>query len=99
MAVRKAGTEEQMMALIKECAGKLGRAPRMAELVAMSEGAINKNRVNSRFGSYREALKRCGLRPSAANTPVPKLALFLEWAAAARELGAHGRIARSEAVD
>jgi hypothetical protein len=87
MAARKAATEEAMMGLIKECAAKLGRAPKVEELIRMTEGAISKNVINSRFGNYTQALQRCGLKSSAPNTPVPKLDLFRGWAALARELG------------
>jgi len=87
-------SEEELIAIIKDHAAKLGRAPSMAEL--RRAGKINKYHVDKVFGGYARALEACGLALRGPGFQVSKDFLFKEWASIVRSLGRIPRIGEYE---
>jgi len=54
-------SNEEMIAAIKGCAEKLGRAPTTRELSLATEGRLPRSLISRRFGTYTRALQACGL--------------------------------------
>lgn len=79
-------TKEEMLAAIKECAEKLGRAPTTRELEGMTEGRVRRTHFSKRFGSYTHALELCGLIRHDGARPHSMMELFLSWATVARKV-------------
>ena len=78
-------SKEQIIAAIRECTEKLGRAPSGRELKEMT--GITKQHAQRRFGSFMAALKECGLTRGDKTRPRGMEELFAAWASAARQLG------------
>ena len=77
--------QEEMIAIIKDCATKLGRTPKLADLEEMAK--IRKRDVQKAFGTYERALEVCGFEIKGAGHRVPVDTLFLEWAGIVRKTG------------
>src|SRR5690349_16397425 len=79
-------SKEEIIAAIKECAQKLGRAPKHSELIqhcpAAKMGAIRKY-----LGTYTLALRESGLDCLGMGFEVAMDDLFHDWARAVRKLG------------
>ncbi len=79
-------TNEEILAAVRDCAEKLGRAPLTAELRQMTANAVHRELINRRFGSYTRALQLCGLVRHDPGRRYSKMELFLAWATTARRL-------------
>ena len=77
-------TKEEVMAVIGECAMKLGRAPSQTELKDM--GNLDRYHVKRFFGSHKKAVKACNLHPVGAGYELTMEELFLDWAKVVRTL-------------
>ncbi|HEX4606496.1 MAG TPA: hypothetical protein VH724_21030 [Candidatus Angelobacter sp.] len=75
---------EEILAIIKECAEKLGHPPSLPELTRVVE--VSMRTLRKLFGSYGNALREAGLRPR-RNLQLPMEALFKDWAKVTREMG------------
>ena len=78
-------TKEEMIAAVKECAKKMGRAPSFPELQVATK--ITTRTMRSNFGNYSRMLETCGLEREGAGFRVGMRTLFLDWAGLARKLG------------
>lgn len=83
-ATRKFNKDE-IMAAIKERAAELGRAPKRGELIRVTP--ISPSSIDRQFGSYRNALRECGLEREGCGIPVKLDNLFHDWARVVREMG------------
>ncbi|HEY7403163.1 MAG TPA: hypothetical protein VIB39_06555 [Candidatus Angelobacter sp.] len=79
-------TKEEIIAAIKDCAGKLGRAPSQAEL--KHESGIGGKVFARYFGNYTRALQASGLEGRGAGFTLGMPELFEEWAGIVRKIGA-----------
>jgi hypothetical protein len=61
--MRKRYSEEQILAELRECAGRLGRSPTMREFAGDPETTIHPQTVVERLGSWNAAKRRAGLVP------------------------------------
>ncbi|MGH3008814.1 MAG: homing endonuclease associated repeat-containing protein [Gaiellaceae bacterium] len=61
--IRKRYTDEQIVAEITACAGRLGRSPTMREFAADPETAVHPQTVIEHFGSWNAAKRAAGLVP------------------------------------
>jgi len=61
--IRKRYTDEQIVAEIVACAGRLGRSPTMREFAADPETAVHPQTVIEHFGSWNAAKRAAGLVP------------------------------------
>jgi hypothetical protein len=86
MAQQSKGSNEEILATIKECAEKLGRSPQGMELEQMSKGWLTRSLVARRFGSHTGALRACGLERQDKCRPRSMMELFLIWATTVRQL-------------
>jgi Homing endonuclease associated repeat len=78
-------TREEIIAVIKECAERLGHVPSFPELQVHMK--VSKRALRMSFGTYTEALRACGLERRGAGYEVGQKALFLDWAGLVRKLG------------
>src|SRR5215472_6547329 len=78
-------SQEEVIAIIKDCAARLGRTPKLADLEEM--GKIRKYEVQKAFGTYERALEVCDLEIRGAGHRVALDTLFLEWAGIVRKMG------------
>jgi hypothetical protein len=78
-------TRERIIAEIKKCAEKLGRAPSQAEF--RREAKISWHQVYKHFRGMRPAVRAAGLEPGPRGGPLNEQALVLDWARVVRELG------------
>jgi hypothetical protein len=78
-------TKEEMIAAVRECAEKMGRAPSFPELQVSTK--ITTRTMRSNFGNYSRMLETCGLERQGAGFRVGMRTLFLDWAGLARKLG------------
>jgi len=76
---------EEIRTAIKKLSDKLGRAPTLREL--RLETNVSGMRVLKLFGSYREAVEACGLKPQGKGFKLEMHKLFVEWASLVRKLG------------
>ncbi|HYX52212.1 MAG TPA: hypothetical protein VE783_02095 [Candidatus Limnocylindrales bacterium] len=83
---KKQITNDEILAAIKDCAEKLGRAPSTDELKKMTGGKIDRAFVARRLGNYTRALEICGLKRHDKAKPRTIMELFVAWATAARRL-------------
>ena len=79
-------TREEIITAIKNCKEKLGRAPTMSELCAMTEGKLDKGKIGRKFGGYKQALGACGLTREDRQRPKPMMEHFINWAKITRRL-------------
>lgn len=61
--MRKRYSEEQILAELRACAGRVGRSPTMREFAADPGTTIHPQTVVERFGSWNAAKRRAGLVP------------------------------------
>jgi len=77
--------KEKIVAAVKECAARLGRAPNSAELYQST--TISKHQVRKHFGTYTRMLTASGIQRQGPGCRVEMNALFLDWANIVRRLG------------
>jgi HNH endonuclease len=77
--------KDEIVAVIKQCAEKLGRAPSQAEFRRASK--ISWHQIYKHFRGMRAAVRAAGLEPGPKGGPLNEKALVLDWARVARELG------------
>ena len=78
-------TREEIIAMMQECAAKLGHAPSQTEL--RKETGIMPWLVSKTFGTYGRALKACGLERTGSGYTVDRRTMFVAWAETVRKLG------------
>lgn len=76
---------DEIVAAIRKCAEKLGRAPSQAEFRRASK--ISWHQVYKHFRGMRAAVRAAGLEPGPRGGPLNENALVLDWARVVRELG------------
>jgi hypothetical protein len=78
-------SREEIIAAAKECAAKLGRAPRADEFqVTMS---VQRHMIRKHFSSYAQLLTECGLERQGSGVPLTPEEIFLDWAGVVRKTG------------
>ena len=78
-------TKEEVIALIKEWAEKLGHVPSLAEL--LKQRKISLRAMRKYFGTYAGALKECGMEARGSGYQASLDELWVEWAGIVRKLG------------
>ena len=78
-------TKEEIIAVIQECAKKIGHAPSLRELRQFR--MVSGRNINKHFGYYGQALKACGLERTGSGYKVSRGEVFEELARLVRELG------------
>ena len=76
---------DEIIAAIKRCAEKLGRAPRQAELRRATK--ISWYQVYKHFRGMRQAVRAAGLEPGPRGGALDVNVLTLDWARVVRKLG------------
>ena len=76
---------DEIIAVIKQCAEKLGRAPSQAEFRRAC--TISWHQVYKHFRGMRAAVRAAGLEPGPRGGPLNESALVLDWARVVRALG------------
>jgi Homing endonuclease associated repeat len=76
---------DEIIAVIRKCAEKLGRAPSQAEFRRACK--ISWHQVYKHFRGMRAAVRAAGLEPGPRGGPLNEHALVLDWARVVRELG------------
>jgi hypothetical protein len=76
---------EEIIAAIKRCAERLGRAPSQAEFRRASK--ISWHQVYKHFRGMRQAVRAAGLEPGPRGGALDVNALTLDWARVVRKLG------------
>lgn len=76
---------EEIIAAIKRCAERLGRAPSQAEFRRASK--ISWYQVYKHFRGMRQAVRAAGLEPGPRGSALDVNALTLDWAGVVRKLG------------
>jgi hypothetical protein len=61
--IRKRYTDEQILAALRACAGRVGRSPTMKEFAADPETKVHPQTVIEHFGSWNAAQRAAGLVP------------------------------------
>src|SRR5262249_57435538 len=82
--IRKRYTDEQIVAEITACAGRLGRSPTMREFAADPDTEVHPQTVIEHFGSWNAAKRAAGLVPRRLATPEVLLRLPRALAGAPR---------------
>ena len=77
-------SKDEIMAAIKDRAAELGRAPKRGELIRVVP--ISPSSIDRQFGSYRNALRECGLEREGCGIPVMLDKLFHDWAQIVRDM-------------
>jgi hypothetical protein len=75
----------EIIAVMKECAAKLGHAPSLPELKKAT--GLMPWHVSKAFGTYGRALKACGLERTGSGYTVDRRSMFVAWAETVRKLG------------
>jgi Homing endonuclease associated repeat len=78
-------SREEIIAAIRKCARKLGRAPTRAELREMA--GVSLSRVKYLFKGMTQALREAGFDPKGPGHLIRNEDLLLDWARLARKLG------------
>jgi hypothetical protein len=81
----KKWTKDEIVAAIKDCAAKLGRAPTQREL--QQQHGLLPGHLRRLFGNYTGALEASGLEGCGAGYAVDMQELFREWAGMVRAMG------------
>jgi len=76
---------DEIIAAIKKCAEKLGRAPSQAEFRRASN--VSWYQVYKHFRGMRQAVRAAGLEPGPRGSALDVNALTLDWACVVRKLG------------
>src|SRR6201987_586452 len=61
--IRKRYSDEQILAELQACAGRLGKSPTMREFAADPQTSVHPQTVIEHFGSWNEAKRTAGLVP------------------------------------
>jgi hypothetical protein len=77
-------TKEDVLALISQCAEKLGHAPNLTELT--EAGNVKRQHIRKLFGSYKRALLACNLERGGPGHQLTMEELFLDWARVVRNM-------------
>ena len=77
--------KEEVIAAIRECAGKLGRNPTRNEVFRMTK--VRTHALQRHFGAFGKALAAAGLEPRGFGHRIDTASLFRDWARAARKVG------------
>jgi hypothetical protein len=77
-------SRDEIIAIIRECAQKLGRAPSQAEFRRASK--ISWHQVYKHFRGMRAAVRAAGLEPGPKGSALDANALMLDWARVVRHL-------------
>lgn len=75
-------TKEEIIAAVKECAGKLGHVPSLGEFRRMAQ--VGKNQVRKNFGTFTQLLTASGLEVQGPGHVVAMKDLFVDWAGMVR---------------
>src|SRR3981081_2988034 len=82
---RKTVSREEIITAVKECAAKLGRAPRADEFqVTMS---VQRHVIRKHFNSYAQLITECGLERRGSGVTLTMEEIFREWASVVRSTG------------
>jgi hypothetical protein len=76
-------TKDEVIAAMKECAATIGHAPSFPELRKMN---VSQRAIRANFGTYKEALKACGMERRGNGYEISQKSLFLDWAKVVRKL-------------
>src|SRR5580765_3201178 len=79
-------SKEGIIAAIQEAARQLGRVPRSREFSPLS--GISVWQVTGRFGTYCNAVRAAGMKPSHQGVKVETAALLEDWGRVVRKVGA-----------
>jgi hypothetical protein len=91
--IRKRYSDEQILAELRECAGRLGRSPTMREFAADPATTLHPQTVIEHFGSWNAAKRAAGLVPRRFATREELLGLL-------RDLGEElGRLPTARDID
>jgi hypothetical protein len=77
-------TKQEVMAVIKDCAHNLGRAPNALEFTRHS--GVKMHVIRTLFGRFNRALRQCRLKPSRESHRVKMPELLRDWAGVVRTL-------------
>ncbi|HET8891201.1 MAG TPA: hypothetical protein VFQ41_20020 [Candidatus Angelobacter sp.] len=78
-------SREEIISAVKECAARLGRAPRVDEFrVTMS---VKKHFIRKHFSTYTQLLAECGLERHGSGVPLTLESMFKDWAGVVRSTG------------
>jgi hypothetical protein len=81
-------TKAEIVAAIKDYVARTGKVPSLPQLQKyIKNPLINKRTIQTKFGSYRNALAAAGFEHRGAGVPAGMRRLFLDWAALVRALG------------
>lgn len=86
MGKHRRHTKEGIIAAIQEIASRLGYVPRSREFSPLS--GISVWQVTGRFGTYCNAIRAAGLKPSQQGVRVEAAALLEDWGKVVRQIGA-----------
>jgi Homing endonuclease associated repeat len=78
-------TQEEIIAIVKECTAGLGHAPTTAEFRAL--GKVSSRQVRKQFGTHRRMLDASGVAREGSGYPLSMRSLFLDWARIVRSQG------------
>jgi hypothetical protein len=78
-------TRQEVIALIKEWAERLGHVPSLAELLKQTK--ISVRAMRKYFGTYAGALKECGMEARGSGYQASLDELWVEWAGIVRKIG------------
>jgi hypothetical protein len=76
-------TKEEVIAATRDCAAKLGRAPRYPELKKTS--GVMLWDIRKSFGTYQRVLEECGLEGRGTGHPMSEQKIFRLWAETVRQ--------------
>jgi len=86
--------KEEIMTAIKDCAARLGRTPSFEEVIRAAN--VSRRNIIRRFGTYRDALRECGLNCAGRGYRAGMQQLFEDYAAKVRRLGGVPSVAAYE---
>jgi len=77
-------TKEKILEKIRLCAKKLGKNPRVMDMLRMAR--VKEYQIVRHFGNFGTALREAGLKPRGTGYSPSASMLLLDWGAACREL-------------
>jgi hypothetical protein len=77
-------TKEKILEKIRVCAKKLGKNPRVMDMLRMAR--VKEGQIVRHFGNFGTALREAGLQPRGTGYSPSASMLLLDWGAACREL-------------
>src|SRR5439155_770115 len=82
---RKTVTREEIIAAVKECTARLGRAPGADEFrLTMS---VRRHLIRKYFSTYTQLLTECGLERHGSGKALTLESIFRDWAGVVRSMG------------